>query len=158
MVEGQHGFARFAHGQRGAQDHLQLADVARPVIAAEQAIEIVVQDHGGGAQYRQHATDQRAEIFAFAQGREHHTDAIDPVEQVLAKVFFLHQTLEVAVGGADQRDIDVLLFASAQGRDLAILQHPQQSGLQGQWHVADFIEEQGAAMGLLQAPDHAAPA
>ncbi|MNC79876.1 hypothetical protein D3C75_1324860 [compost metagenome] len=62
------------------------------------------------------------------------------------------------MGGADQRDVDVLLFAGAQGRDLAILQHPQQSGLQGQRHVADFIEEQGAAMGLLQAADHAAPA
>ncbi|MNN70613.1 hypothetical protein D3C81_1864810 [compost metagenome] len=117
-----------------------------------------MQDHGGCAQCRQHASDERAEIFAFAQGRKHHADAIDPVEQVLAKVFFFHQTLEVAVGGADQRDVDVLLFAGAQWRDLAILQHPQQSGLQGQGHVADFIEEQGAAMGLLQAPDHAAPA
>jgi hypothetical protein len=37
------------------------------------------------------------------------------------------------------------------GVTLPLLQHAQQAGLQGQRHVADFIQEQRAAMGLAQA-------
>lgn len=35
--------------------------------------------------------------------------------------------------------------------ELAIGQHPQQAGLHIQRHVADFIEKQGTAIGLLEA-------
>ncbi|MNP38851.1 hypothetical protein D3C76_1323960 [compost metagenome] len=38
---------------------------------------------------------------------------------------------------------------------MPIFQHAQQTGLQGQGHVADFIEEQRPAVGLLQLAAHA---
>ncbi|MNN43615.1 hypothetical protein D3C81_1578610 [compost metagenome] len=62
------------------------------------------------------------------------------------------------MGGADQRHVDVLLVARAQRRHPALLQYPQQPGLQGQRHVTNLVEEQRAAMGLHQPPDHTAPA
>src|SRR3546814_5020275 len=46
--------------------------------------------------------------------------------------------------GADRR-------AAANGGVLALLQHPQQAGLRLQRHVADLVEEQRAAGGLLEA-------
>jgi hypothetical protein len=73
-------------------------------------------------------------------------------------VLLADQALEVAVGGADQRHVDLLLVARAQRRHPALLQHAQQARLQGQRHVADLVEEQRAAVGLHQAPDHAATA
>src|SRR3546814_12687812 len=46
--------------------------------------------------------------------------------------------------GADRR-------AAANGGVLALLQHPQQAGLRLQRHVADLVEDQRAAGGLLEA-------
>jgi hypothetical protein len=33
-----------------------------------------------------------------------------------------------------------------------LLQHPQELGLHGGWHVADFIKKNGAAIGQLESP------
>ena len=41
--------------------------------------------------------------------------------------------------------------AAADRRELAVLQHAQQPGLGVQRHVADLVEEQRAAVGLLEA-------
>ena len=47
--------------------------------------------------------------------------------------------------GADQ-------FAPADAIKLVLGEHAQQARLQAQRHVADFVEEQRAAFGLLEAP------
>ncbi|CCG41237.1 hypothetical protein PHAMO_270078 [Magnetospirillum molischianum DSM 120] len=52
------------------------------------------------------------------------------------------------MAGRDQSEIDRSRLASAQRHHLTFLQHPQQTGLQRQRHVADFVQEQGAAMRL----------
>ena len=41
---------------------------------------------------------------------------------------------------------------AADRRHLALLQHAQQLGLQGEGHVADLVEEQRAAVGLAKLP------
>ncbi|EYT98481.1 hypothetical protein PA99_4379 [Pseudomonas aeruginosa PA99] len=58
------------------------------------------------------------------------------------------------MGSADQAHVDILRLA-AQRYHPALFQHPQQAGLQGQRHVADLVEEQGAAVSLLQLAAHA---
>ncbi|MNE45553.1 hypothetical protein D3C80_1398400 [compost metagenome] len=83
---------------------------------------------------------------------------MDAVVKVLAKLLGLDLGLEVTVSGTDQGDVQILLLAGAQRRYFALLQHPQQTGLQRQRHIADFVEKQRAAVGLLQASDHAAAA
>ena len=47
-------------------------------------------------------------------------------------------------------DIDLVGLHAAQGAHLALLQYPQELGLQGQGHVADLVKEQGAAVGRVE--------
>ena len=52
------------------------------------------------------------------------------------------------MGGGDHADVHRLGPGGAHRQHLALGQHAQQPRLQGQWHVADFVEKQGAAIGL----------
>ena len=52
--------------------------------------------------------------------------------------------------GADQADTDRNRCLAADPHDAAFLQRAQQLDLHGQWHVADLIEKQRAAVGLLE--------
>ena len=55
------------------------------------------------------------------------------------------------MGGGDDAHIGADRLAAADGGELAFLQHAQQAGLRFRRHVADFVEEQRAAGGLLEA-------
>ena len=52
---------------------------------------------------------------------------------------------QVAVGGADQREVDLHRAGAADRQHLPLLQRPQKARLQGERHVADLIEEEQAA-------------
>ena len=56
---------------------------------------------------------------------------------------------------AEQADVHRLRHGTAQGHHLPLLQHPQQARLQRQRHVADLVQEEDAAVGLLQLALHA---
>ena len=56
------------------------------------------------------------------------------------------------MGGGDHAHIDLLRARGADGQHLALGQHAQQPRLQGERHVADLVEEEGAAVGLLDEP------
>ncbi|MNT13414.1 hypothetical protein D3C72_1483840 [compost metagenome] len=89
-----------------------------------------------------------------AVGQPWNVDAnhVQAVEQVLAELAGLYQRLQVLVGGGDDAHIDLDRHVAAHAIELAIGQHPQQAGLGVGGHVADLVEEQGAAVGLLEAP------
>ncbi len=55
------------------------------------------------------------------------------------------------MGGGDDAHVDLDRYVAAHAIELAIGQYPQQAGLGVGRHVADFVEEQGAAVGLLEA-------
>ena len=59
---------------------------------------------------------------------------------------------QILVGGGDDADIGLDRRAAADRRIFALLQHAQQPGLRLHRHVADLVEEQRAALGLLEAP------
>ena len=84
------------------------------------------------------------------QGRHGDGHDLQPVEQVLAEGAVLELLPEVHVGGGHHADIHLHRSATAQGLHLAFLQHPQEAHLGAQGHGADFIEEDGAAMGLAE--------
>ncbi|MNQ89798.1 hypothetical protein D3C85_1051150 [compost metagenome] len=56
------------------------------------------------------------------------------------------------MGGCQYPYIHRDRLATTDTLDMFLLQKAQQIGLQFQWQVADFIEEQGATMGRLDAP------
>lgn len=61
--------------------------------------------------------------------------------------------MQIVVRRANQREIDRIGAAAAERRDRFLLQHPQQARLQARRHVADFIEEQHAAIRLTDLAD-----
>ena len=135
---------------RGRAQHVgELADVARPGAAPEHA------HHGRADLGRavrafelQDAPHQRRQVGAFAQRRQAQRQAVQAVIEVFAELLLLDHFAQVAVGGNDQRDVDRDSPLAVERRDAALLQHLQQPGLQRQRHVADFVEEQRAAVGL----------
>ncbi|SOY61187.1 conserved hypothetical protein [Cupriavidus phytorum] len=64
--------------------------------------------------------------------------------------------VQVAVGGADDGNVDRHRLAAADARQAALLQHAQQPRLQRQRHISDLVEKQGAMVGLLDLADAAA--
>src|SRR5690606_41243158 len=57
-----------------------------------------------------------------------------------------HPFVEVAIGGSDDAHVHRAGVRAAQGADLAVLQHAQQLRLQIERELANFIEEQRAAV------------
>ena len=95
--------------------------------------------------------DQRLQIgHALAQRGHADRQHIEAVVQVGTKRPFGHHGGQVAAGGGDDAHIDALHPVAAQRLHLLFLQHAQQLGLQGQRHVADLVEQQGAAIGPLE--------
>jgi hypothetical protein len=73
--------------------------------------------------------------------------------QVLAKRSLAHLLLEIAVRGDDHAHVHGEGTAASHALDLALFEHAQQLGLHGHGHVADLVEEKGAAMRLLEFSD-----
>jgi hypothetical protein len=73
------------------------------------------------------------------------------VEQVLAKAPELDALLEVLVRRRDHPHVAAQRVVPAHAIELAVAQHAQQARLQVERHVADLVEEQRAAIGLLEA-------
>ena len=59
-----------------------------------------------------------------------------------------HQVWQVLVACADELKLNWKALIGAQRMDFFIVQHPQQTRLQVQGHVCNFIQKQGALMGL----------
>src|SRR6185437_16294326 len=74
----------------------------------------------------------------------------DAVVQVLAEAAAAGERLELAVGSADETQIERYLRASADALHRTLLQHPQQLRLQRRRHLPDLIEEYRAAIGGFQ--------
>ena len=80
-------------------------------------------------------------------------DDVQPIEQVFAEGAALGRFGEVAVRGRDDADVDLDRLGAADAVDLAFLDGAQQLGLQARVHLADFVEQQRAAIGFLELAD-----
>ena len=147
--------AAFAQ-QHGAGDQaFQLAHVAGEGVAGQvvqrrlgPAIVIALQEASG---FGGEVPGQLQDVLgAGAQRRQLDGEVRQAIEQVLAEAPFLDQRAQVAVGGGDDAHVDLVRLRAAQRAHLAFLQHAQQLGLQRQRHVADLVEEQGAAVGCIE--------
>ena len=100
---------------------------------------------------RKCAGEQRDVGRALAQRRHLEGDDVEPVVEVLAELPLRDHLLEVAVGRRDDADVDVDRLVAADALELALLQEAQQLHLDGRRDLADLVEEQRAAVGLLEA-------
>ncbi len=80
-------------------------------------------------------------------------DDIQPVIEILAELALFDQFGQIRVGGGDDSHIHADGLRAAESLKLALLQHAQQLGLQTERHVADFVQEDGAVIGLLETAD-----
>jgi len=89
----------------------------------------------------------------FAQRRHLDRDDVEPVVEVLAEMPGLDHRRQVAIGRRDQPHVDPQRSRAAQALELVLLQDAQDLRLRARAHVADLVEEQGAAVRLLEAAD-----
>ena len=74
----------------------------------------------------------------------------EPVVEILAERLCFDHCRQVAVGGGDDPDVDAHGPFAADAHDLAVLDDAQQADLRGERELADFVEEERAAVGLLE--------
>ena len=86
----------------------------------------------------------------LAERRRVQADHVEPVVQVLAEPPRLDQGLEVLVGRGHDPDVDADRLRAADALERHLLEHAEQLGLDLQVDVADLVEEQRAAVGLLE--------
>ena len=87
----------------------------------------------------------------LAQRRQAQPHDVEPVHQVLAEQSLAHALLEILVRRRDHAHVRLERRMAADAVVLAVGQHAQQPHLQVGRHVADLVQEQRAAFGLLEA-------
>src|SRR6185369_6297069 len=98
--------------------------------------------------------DEQRDVF-LAQPERRHRDGenIDPVKQVFPELAVLDLFSQITVGGRDDPDIGLDGAGTPQPLEFTILDDPEQLALQLKRHLADFVEEYGAAIGQFESPD-----
>ena len=87
----------------------------------------------------------------FPKGRHVQVDDSQPIQQILPELPGGNHLVQIAIRGGDDPDIDPGLLAIGADRlYFAILQKPQEDRLHAQAHLADFVQEQRAAIRKLQ--------
>ena len=79
-----------------------------------------------------------------------HRDGADAVEQVFTQFAVLDGFVGLAVGGRNDAAVDLVAGGVAHRPHFLVLQHAQQFALRVDGHLGDFIQEQGAALGLAE--------
>ena len=145
--------------QRRAFDGVfELANVPRPVVAQQHLLRFAIEAVDLLLQLAADAADepagQRQDVFlAIAQRRHVDGHDVQAVVEVFAKQAIGHHRRQVAVGGGDETHVHLDRAGAAETFELVLLQHAQNLGLRARAHVADFVEEQRAAVGLFEAAD-----
>ena len=96
--------------------------------------------------------EQQLDVFApLAQRRHDEVHDVQTVVEVFAELLAPHLLEQVAIGRRNHAHVDDgagLLGADA--LNLAVLEEPQQHALHAQAHLADFVEQDRAAVGRLE--------
>ena len=135
----------------------QLTNVPRPVVPV-QGLNCVGCKVGylpiklGSGLTKEMACQRLNIAVALTQRRQRQGEDVQPVIQVLAEPALRYCLTETHVCGRDHPDIDIDRLASANAHDLALLQKAQEMCLQIHRHVADFVEEESATIGVFDLP------
>ena len=147
-------------GQHDGAEHgvLELAHVAGPGVAGDQLQRLLADAVDapallGGEPRQEVHGELRHVLEALAQRRHPDREDVEAVVEVLAELAVLDQLDHVAVGRRDQAEVDLDRLLGADRIDLALLQGAQQLDLRLERQLADLVEEQRAAVGLLELAD-----
>jgi hypothetical protein len=86
-------------------------------------------------------------VRPVAEGRHVEGDDVEAVVEVAAEGAAAHLLLQVTVGGGDDAHVGLDGPGGAHGHDLPLLEGAEQLDLEGGRHLADLVQEEGAAAG-----------
>ena len=134
----------------------QFSHVAGPVVVAQRHHRRRRQPHGGPLlvlETGDQLVDEQWQVFRAARQRRHlDREHVETVVEILAEAAVLDQLFEVAVGGGDDAHVALDALVAADPLEGALLDDTQELHLHRQRHVADLVEEYGAALCQLEAP------
>ncbi|MNT06965.1 hypothetical protein D3C72_1416520 [compost metagenome] len=87
---------------------------------------------------------------AVGQRRQRQFHRVEPVVEVFAERTLADHCRQVGIGRTDHAHLDLAFAVGTQALEASCLQHAQQLHLPTQRQVADFIQEQRAAVGRLE--------
>ncbi len=96
--------------------------------------------------------ERRDVVLTLAQRRQSQAHDVEAMQQVFAEETQPHALLEILMRCRDDADIRLLRRVATDAVVLAVGEHAQQPYLQIGRHVADLVEKQRSALGLLEAP------
>ena len=135
----------------------QLAHVPRP-IELRQSFDSIRRDAARRHTFalREHVDEMTYEkwnvLAPLAKRRDVNRDDVQAIEQVFAETILGNLALEILVRRGEDADVHLDRLRAADARDDAVLQDAEHLGLRGEAHVAHFVEEERAAMRLLELP------
>src|SRR5580658_1775250 len=134
---------------------LQLAHVAGPLASDERMHDRVVDGLGARAIFarellHERVIEQRDVVDSLAERRAPNRKDREAKVEVFAKGPGLDALGQVFVGRREDANVDVDDVLAAYARDFARLHGSEHFGLRDDVHVADFVEEERAAVGLLE--------
>jgi hypothetical protein len=150
-----------AVGQRGGalDDVAHLADVAGPGVGQHRVHRVGAERHLHAApagDVAQEVVGQPGDVLAaLAHRRQLDVDHAQAEVQIFAEAAAVDLLAQVAVGRGQDPDVDLDRAIAADPLDLALLEHPQQLRLERDVELADLVEEDRAALGLLEAAEGA---
>src|SRR4051794_11781399 len=98
--------------------------------------------------------DQQGDVFgALAQGRDTDGEDVEAVVQVRAELLVGDEGFEIAIGRGDEPGVGAQGAGGAETLELPLLEDAEELRLEFERHFADFVEEDGAAIGELEAAD-----
>ena len=126
---------------------LQLANIARPVIARELLNVLPRQSwadrmHAPRRLFQEARRQYRNVVWTVAQRRHSEWEHAQPKKEILAEAARLHFLLQIPVGRSDHANAHLTSTILANPFKLALLQNAEQFGLQLQRNFGNLIEEQ----------------
>ncbi len=103
----------------------------------------------GGELRNEMPFEQRQILFALRQPWNLNLHHREPVIKILAKALFGDCGAEIVIGGRNDADVHLARRERTHALHFLVLQHSQKFGLGGERHIADFVEEQRAPIGVL---------
>ena len=140
----------------GALDGVfQLAHVAGPTVAKEKRFGVLGENggrrrHHGGAPLHEKFRERDDVDRPIAKRRDEERHAVQTKEEIRAEFAATRELAQIAVGRRDDAHVDLARLVRTDARDLARFEHAQELGLRLLRQLADFIEEDGAAVGRFE--------
>ena len=91
-----------------------------------------------------------------AKRRHVNLHTVQPIVQVGPKAAFLHEHRQTSIGRDDEPDVHTARSRAADAFHGQILKHPQQLGLRREREIGHFVQEERAAVRVLELPAPAA--